>query len=82
MKLTAAIASDPPKSRRFRKIAPLAVLTGLFAVILGPGLVTQVMCHGASVEPTAVSHVDPLVRQMVTASGESAEASLSSGQGG
>jgi hypothetical protein len=82
MKLTAAIASDPPKSRRFRKIAPLAVLTGLFAVILGPGLATQVMCQGGPVEPTEVSKVDPLVRQIVTASGESAEASLSSGQGG
>jgi hypothetical protein len=82
MILTPAIASDPPKSRRFRRIAPLAVLVGLFTVILGPGLATQVVCQDGSVEPTKVSKVDPLVRQIVTASGEWAEASLSFGQGG
>ena len=82
MNLTAAIASDPPKSRRFRRIAPLAVLIGLFTVILGPGLATQVIRHGGSVELTEVGKVDPLVRQIVTASGEWAEASLPVGQGG
>ena len=82
MNLTPAIASDPPQSRRFRRIAPLAVLIGLCAVILGPGLATQVVCQGGSVEPTEVSKVDPLVRQIVIASGEWAEASLPVGQGG
>jgi hypothetical protein len=86
MILTPAIASDPPGSRRFRRIAPLAVLIGLFTVILGPGLATQVTCQVGSLESTEIGKVDPLVRQIVTASsqasGESAEASLSSQGGG
>jgi hypothetical protein len=82
MNLTPAIASDPPKSRRFRRIAPLAVLIGLVTAILGPGLATEVVCQGGYVEPAKVSEIDPLVRQIVTASGEWAEASLSFGQGG
>jgi hypothetical protein len=38
MTLTAAIASDPPGSRRFRMVAPVVVLIGLLALILVPGL--------------------------------------------
>ena len=86
MTLTAAIASDPPKSRRFRRIAPLAVLMGLFTVILGPGLATQVVCQGGHGIRTEIGKVDPLVRQIVTASnqasGEWAETSLGFRHGG
>jgi hypothetical protein len=81
MTLTAAIASDPPRSRRFRRTAPLAVLIGLFTLVLGPGLATQFVCEGGHSVMTEVRNVDPLVRQIVTAprraSGEWVEASLS-----
>jgi hypothetical protein len=81
MTITAAIASDPPRSRRFRRIAPLGVLICLSTMILGPGLATQFIYQGGSVEPTKIGKVDPLVQQIVTASsrasGEWLEASLS-----
>lgn len=38
MTLTAAIAKDPPGSRRFRRAVPVMVLIGLAALILGPSL--------------------------------------------
>ena len=82
MNLTAAIASDPPGSRRFRRIAPLAVLIGLFTVILGPGLATQTVCQAGHGELAKIGKIDPLVRQIVTVSGEWITASSSSGQGG
>jgi hypothetical protein len=86
MSLTAAIASDPPKSRRFRRMVPVAVLIGLFTVILGPGLATKTVCEAESGKPIEIGKVDPLVRQIVgassRASGEWTEASLSFRQGG
>ena len=38
MTLTQAIARDPPKTRRFRLLAPLLVLLGLALLALVPGI--------------------------------------------
>jgi hypothetical protein len=80
MTLTAAIATDPSGSRRFRRIAPLAVLIGLSTMILGPGL-AQVVCRSEHVAVTEIRNIDPLVQQIVTspgrASGSWVEAVLS-----
>jgi hypothetical protein len=42
MTLTQAIARDPPKTRRFRLLAPLLVLLGLALLALVPGLLIHV----------------------------------------
>lgn len=39
MSLTAAIASDPPASRWFRRCAPLLIVTGLTGLALMPGVI-------------------------------------------
>ena len=41
MTLSSTLAYDTPAARRFRRIAPLVVLLGLVALIMAPGLITQ-----------------------------------------
>jgi hypothetical protein len=42
MTLTQAIARDPPKTRRFRLLAPILVLLGLALLALVPGILSQI----------------------------------------
>jgi hypothetical protein len=50
MTLTQAIARDPPKTRRFRLLAPLLVLLGLALLALVPGILIHIgdRTHDAS----------------------------------
>jgi hypothetical protein len=41
MTLTQGIARDPPKTRRFRMLAPVLVLLGLALLALVPGMLIQ-----------------------------------------
>jgi len=42
MTLTETIARDPPRTRRFRQVAPLLVLLCLAALAVLPGLLVQI----------------------------------------
>ena len=42
MTLTQAIARDPPKTRRFRLLAPLLVVLGLALLALVPGILIHI----------------------------------------
>jgi hypothetical protein len=58
MTLTRAIARDPPKTRRFRLIAPVLVLLGLALLAMVPGILVH-LGNGAN-EPQEQS-LDRLV---------------------
>jgi hypothetical protein len=58
MTLTKAIARDPPRTRRFRLLAPLLVLLCLALLALVPGLLVHVSTYEQ--EPT-VQSIDEFV---------------------
>ena len=58
MALTAKIASDPPGSRRFRMMVPVAVLIVLLAMILAPGLARHVEIPGVDQRTVEVTRSD------------------------
>lgn len=58
MTLTKAIARDPPRTRRFRLLAPLLVLLGLAVLAMVPGLLVHISAYEQ--EP-AVQSIDEFV---------------------
>ena len=58
MTLTEAIARDPPRTRRFRLLAPLLVLLCLALLAMAPGLLVHISADGRE---SAVQSIDELL---------------------
>jgi hypothetical protein len=59
MTLNEGIARDPPKTRRFRLLAPVLILLGLALLALVPGILIHI---GAGPDKEPVQRIDQLLR--------------------
>jgi hypothetical protein len=58
MTLNDAIARDPPRTRRFRLLAPVLILLGLALLAMAPGILSHI---GASPDDEPVQSIDRFV---------------------